>query len=44
MAALSEVAWSKERDSSYSDFKKRLQAMFIRYENAGYNYARHEEE
>jgi len=44
MAAMSEVAWTSERDTSYSAFKKRLQVMFIRYNNAGYNYARHEQE
>ncbi|HOZ30168.1 MAG TPA: beta-N-acetylhexosaminidase [Bacteroidales bacterium] len=44
MAALSEVAWTTERDTSYSAFKKRLQVMFIRYENAGYNFAKHEKE
>jgi hexosaminidase len=44
MAAMSEVAWTSERDSEYSSFKKRLQTMFKRYENAGYNYAKHEVE
>jgi len=44
MATLSEVAWSKQRDAEYSTFKKRLQTMFVRYKNAGYNYAKHEVE
>lgn len=42
MAALSEVAWSTDRDADYSMFKKRLQSMFLRYDKAGYNYAKHE--
>jgi hexosaminidase len=44
MAALSEVAWTSERDTSYAAFKKRLQPMFLRYEKAGYNFAEHEVE
>jgi hexosaminidase len=42
MAALSEVAWSKNIDQDYLLFKKRLQSMFERYRNAGYNFAKHE--
>ncbi len=44
MAALSEIAWSTNKDESYAAFKKRLQPMFLRYEKAGYNYAKHEVE
>ncbi len=44
MAALSEVAWSNNRDDNYDNFKKRLQFMFKRYDEAGYNYAKHEVE
>ncbi|MBN2778664.1 MAG: beta-N-acetylhexosaminidase [Bacteroidales bacterium] len=42
MAALSEVAWSNSTRDDYSEFKKRLQTMFMRYDAAGYNYAEHE--
>ncbi|MCK9255398.1 MAG: beta-N-acetylhexosaminidase [Bacteroidales bacterium] len=44
MTALSEVAWCTERDPDYAQFKKRLQVMFKRYDKAGYNYAKHEQE
>jgi len=42
MAALSEVAWSTNRDEEYAPFKARLQSMFNRYDVAGFNYAEHE--
>ncbi len=44
MAALSEVAWSTNRDEEYSTFKNRLQTLFNRYDLAGMNYAEHEKE
>jgi len=40
MAALSEVLWTGQKPG-YEDFVKRLQQLFIRYDAAGYNYARH---
>lgn len=42
MAAMSEVAWTTNRDNDYSAFKQKLQFMFTRYDKAGYNYAEHE--
>ncbi len=44
MVALSEIAWSKVPQDDYSEFKRRLQKMFVRYETAGYNFAEHEME
>ncbi len=42
MSALSEVAWSKQLDDDYQNFKSRLQKIFLRYDKANYNYAKHE--
>ena len=42
MAALSEVVWSPNTERNFEDFQNRLQNLMLRYDAAGYNYAKQE--
>lgn len=41
MSALAEILWTPEEDQNFNSFKERLETLVKRFDQLGYNYAKH---